>query len=298
MSKPEDKTFNTIRTISKKNATKNNGSIVSSGGLYVKKNIECEKEIVAKKLIIKELSKFACNVVIGGILYCPNLYTIDDDTIKFKRNIVPHKHIYPIKVDEKSSLGTLKEPWEEVYTQNIYAQNIYAQNISVECLKAKELEVCFIPKLAVGKNKCDNPIFNIDIDEININGNLNIVNPETNVIMMSSCNNSFETFVPNYSKWNSFQCTKIMYEPKNVYYINSSNIFIDTNKSKNLEIEFDTSKVPNNTKVKFYFINEDRLIKVLYKLIMIKNRKTFIFTSKISVKKVKVIFIDENIYLA
>lgn len=91
MSRPEDKTLNTVRILSDKRASKNQGSIVTSGGIYVGNNIECEKELVAEDLVVKGLTKLAGDVSIGGRLYCPGIYNMSDENICFKRGIMIEK---------------------------------------------------------------------------------------------------------------------------------------------------------------------------------------------------------------
>ena len=52
MSKPEDKTLSSLRILSDKKASKNLGSIVTNGGIYIKKNLFCDDQITTEDLIV------------------------------------------------------------------------------------------------------------------------------------------------------------------------------------------------------------------------------------------------------
>lgn len=289
----EDKTFHTIRIVSEKNACENQGSVVTHGGIYVRKNILCDDEVRTNELVVHGLTKLADDVSIGGILYCPELFYIDDVVLKIRRNLVPGKIQCCTKENEKASLGTIGEPWDE-----IHAKNIYSDQINTECILSNQLQTL---ELTAGKNECGGLGISIKPGEINIMDNLNIVNPQSNTVMINISNDCAESFIPINFKWNSFIPTEINYDCSQIYYITSSNIFINiADDCENMIcLEFDACKVPNNTKVKIYFTsNGCQLIKVQYRITIIGKCKKYIFGSKNPTKKMKLIFVNENIYLA
>src|SRR5271154_833769 len=190
MSRPEDKSCHSLRTLSEKPASENHGSIISYGGIFAKKNIVCNEEIVAGNLIIKGTSKIAGDMSIGGTLYCPDVYYLDEDVIRIKRNLVPGLLKHPVRPDEKANLGTVTEPWDLVCTQKIQSKIIEVDTINAGTIKAGTInagtiETCYFPRMAIGKNKFGTPSLEAQTGEINISDNLNIVNPDTNIIMLT-----------------------------------------------------------------------------------------------------------------
>lgn len=279
MSGSESKTFHSVRIISEKDATKNQGSLVTNGGIYVKKNIDCDGDIIVNKIISKESAKIAGNISIGGTLYCPDIYTINDDTIGFKRNLIPSKPKHPISENDMSTLGTCKEPWEMVYAHNIRADHIDVSRISAatNCSGISSLEI---------NSGC-----------ININENLNIVNPENNTIMIKSSEGFMETYVPNYIQWESFFGTQITYQPNLSLQITTSMIFVNTDVYNDIALLLNGGHVPSNTKVKIHFLKKNQSCKIQYKISLITCNKKYIFTSKTPAKKISLFFMDDFVYL-
>jgi hypothetical protein len=279
MSKPEDKTLNTIRMLSDKKASKNQGSIVTAGGIYIGKNIECAEQIVTEDLVVKGLTKLAGDLSIGGTIYCPDLYNVDDDICRFKRNLVPAKPKIPISTCDKSTLGTHKEPWDILFAK---------------CTKTTNIETSTI---TAGINKFGNPSFQILPNEINISDNLNIINPETNVVMLKSCDGVLEAYTPIYQQWDSVHVIELGYNPKEILYINASTIILNIGNMNELFLCYDADLVPNSTKVKIYFVKQNQLSKAYYKLILTRFNKKYVFTSIIPTKKIKMLFMENCVYL-
>lgn len=313
MSKPEDKTFNTLRTISDKRATKNNGSIVSNGGGYFGRNIRCEEEIIANELIIEDVAKIGGDISIGGICYCPDIYTVNEDVIKFKRNVVPGCVKNPSKPNEKSNLGTVGDPWEiahinklisneicinEFNTNQLNANQINSSNINTSNLCVTEATIEHIPTLSVGTNECGQPSFYAGCDQVNISTDFNIVNPNSNEIMMLAADGVVEVFVPLFKQWDSFKPIIINYVRQQILVICASYIFINTGSETDLFIDCNADTVPCNTIVKIYFVGANQLSKAKYELVINKHGKKYIFKSVHPVKKIKLIFMENHIYLA
>ena len=93
---------------------------------------------------------------------------------------------------------------------------------------------------------------------------LNVSAPGVSRIMKTS-DNGFEVFAPLYQQWNSFRSINVNYNPNQVLYISTSNIFINICNENELELEYDGDRVPNDTKVKFYFVRGNQLAKAKYK---------------------------------
>lgn len=279
MSKIEAKTFQSIRLVSDKDASKNQGSVVTNGGIYANKNIECEQNIIADKLIIKNIAKIAGDTSIGGKLLCPDLYTINDDVIAFRRNLIPAKPKYPTSDDDKTTIGTHKEPWGMSYIENINANHIETSTINI------------------GTNSIGLPSFEMQTGNININENFNIINPDTNVIMMKSSNGTLETYVPNYIQWNSFCGIQITYQPNILLQITASHIFININLHSEILLTLDGNDVPPSTKIKIFFLEKNQSRGIQYKISLLRYDKKYVFTSKVSAKKLKLFFMDECVYL-
>lgn len=272
MSKLEDKTLNSLRLLSEKRASKNQGSISTLGGVYVAKNIKCDEEIITGGLIVDGVTKLTGDVSIGGTIYCPNLYSIGDDTFNFKRNLVPESQ-------DDISLGTRHKPWNMIYAKCIKSENIES---SLQCS---------------GTNTYGNTSFEILSDQININNNLNIINPETNIIMIKSCNGAFEIFVPIYKQWNSFQIIQLIYNPNEILHITTSHILLHIENLTELCLIYDGDLIPDSTKVKIYFINKNHSSKANYKLTLTRFNKKYIFTSIRPVNKIKFITMKDSVYL-
>lgn len=301
MYKAEDKTFNTIRTLSDRRAINNQGSITSTGGMYIGKNIICKEDILANLLIIENLAKFAGDISVGGNIYCPNLFTFDNENIYFHKKIhLPNdtSTYYPNNNNEPSlnnsnnthrSIGTKEKPLPIIYC---------------DCLKTNNLD---ITKLSIATNVSNNPSLVVEDNNININDNLNIINPTNNTVMVRSYDGKLETFVPIYNQWNSFSAIEIDYNPDDILHINASHIILNIkpeikeikdNDIKGVILNYDGNLIPDSTKVKIYFIQNQKSSKFNYKLTLYRSNKRFIFTSKQAVKKIKLIFLGENVYLA
>lgn len=279
MSGPENKTFYSVRISSEKDASKDQGSLVANGGIYIKKNIECDQNVITDKITVRDAAKIAGNISIGGTIYCPDLYTLNDDTIGFKRNLIPSKPKYPISKNDMSTLGTRKEPWEIIYVNNIDTKHIDASTISIatNCSGLSSLE--------------------INSDCININENLNIINPVNNTIMMKSSDGFMETYVPNYTQWESFYGTQITYQPNLLLQITTSIILINTDTHNDIILILNGDQVPRNTKVKIYFLKKNQSCKIQYNISLITYNKKYVFTSKIPAKKISLFFMDNFVYL-
>lgn len=295
MSGPEDKTFQSIRLMSEKDASRNQGSLVTNGGIYSRKNIECECDIVAEKIIAKDNVKIAGNVSVGGTLYCPDLFTVNDDTIGFKRNLIPARPKHPICNDDLSSLGTCRDPWNTIYAKNINTENINIENINTENIRATSISIA---------SNCSNiPSFEVNSGCVNINENFNIVNPQNNTVMMKTSSQSIETFVPNYMQWESVFPIQIPYQPNILLEITTSLIFINISLCDDISVCdrivfcLDGNGVPLNTRVKIYFIRKNQSCKIEYKISLVACGKKYIFTSRIPSKKISLFFMDECVYL-
>jgi hypothetical protein len=276
MSKPEDRTFNTIRILSEKEASKNQGSIVTTGGLFVNKNIECCDKIIASELVVRGLTKIAGDISIGGRIYCPGLYSVDDEMFRFKKNLVP---AVPLLDCDKIGLGTYREPWEQAF---------------IKCIKTVDIESSTI---CVGMNQIGNPSFQISSEETNINNRLNIINPDTNTVMLTSSNNAIETFVPIYCQWNSFRAIELTYNPNNMLHLSTSIVLLNTDGMSDLSLYFDANMVPPSTKIKVYFIKHKLGTKANYKLEILRFKKKYIFTSTVPTKKISLFFMENCVYL-
>lgn len=278
MSKPEDKTLNSLRIISEKRASKNHGSIVTQGGLHVGENINCEKDIVTNELVVKGLTKLAGDVSIGGTIYCPGLYNFDSDVFRFKRNVVPECGL--------NTLGTCNEPWGIIFSKCIKTENTETVNLCAG------INSSGIPSLLVGSG------------QINISDELNIINPITNVIMLKSCSNgsngsngSIEAYCPIYNQWNSCRAIELPYHPNEILHINTSTILLNICNEVCLELFYNTDLVPDSTKVKIYFIKQNQLCAAQYRLVLIRFDKKYIFTSVAPIKNIKLFFLGHTVYL-
>lgn len=174
MVKLEDKTLGSIRILNEKIASNKQGSIVTAGGVFVGKNLMCIDEVVATDLIIKQNAKIANDVSIGGIMYCPELYSVDTECIKFKRNIIGIKSI---------SVGTVTEPIEHITATNITCDNMTVQNnfnlagSDILLMRSDGLQLeTLVPNYFLWKsfksatiNYCEQSQINIDVSNIFIN---------------------------------------------------------------------------------------------------------------------------------
>lgn len=280
MSRPEDKTLNTLRILSPRCACGNQGSIATPGGISVGGNIICQQELAAGSLISLGLAKFACDVSVGGIVFCPQLYSVNDEILQLKRCMVPG----PINSAELATLGTVVEPWPIIYAQTI-------------CTDQINTNVMEVPILKVGENCQEQPTIYADGDQVNITANLNIVEPISNTILMKTNGYSVETYGPMYNQWNSFKCMKVDYMKGQVIYITASNIFLDIGEHTQIDLEYDADRVPDNTKVKFYFVKCQQLAKAKYNLTITRNGRNYSFASVNHVKKIKLIFVGDCVYL-
>lgn len=279
MSKIEGKSINSLKLLSDKQGSKDQGSIVTQGGIFIDKNIECGKEIITNDLIVKGLTKLTGDVSIDGTLFCSDLFTVDDDTLRFNRNLVPAIPEVPLSDCDKSSLGTYMEPWDIVYAR---------------CVKTGNVE---LGSLCAGINDHSNPSLQIQPGQVNINDQLNIINPCTNIVMMKTCDGIIESYAPIYSQWDSFRAIELSYKPEEILYISTSNILLNIGDENNLHLTYNGNMVPNSTKVKIYFIKMKQSARANYKLVLIRSNKKYIFTSRISTKKIKLFFMEECVYL-
>lgn len=268
MSKPEDKTFNSLRIICDKKASMNQGSICTNGGLYVGKNIQAQ-EIVTDDIVIKKNLKIANSVSIGGNLLCPSFFITDQDTIKFKKNLVPVISNNVINV----CLGTFEEPWEKCYVNDIKSCNIDSKNLLI-----------------------GNSILCVN-DAVNICGETNLIDPCTNTVSFKYCQNKLNAYSPIYTTWKSFFVTNFCYKPDEILCINSSTIFMETEGCDFLKLQFNCDLVPINTKIKIYFVMNNESIKIQYDLNLMYKSKEFIFKSKKRAKTIKFFCIIGNIIL-
>lgn len=279
MAKPEDKTFNSIRLLSERRSSKNQGSIVTPGGIYIGKNIDCGEEIVTNELVIKKSAKIVGDISIGGKIFCQNLFVPINGIYRFEGDIVPALSTNSTKSTEHC-LGTIKEPWDMVYAKHI---------------KTDKMDLTM---MSIGPNCYGNPSFHVQNGQININDDLNIINPKTNVMMMKTYDGSIEAYVPIYNQWNSVRAVKLSYNPDETLHISSSNILLEIeNISNPLTLSYDTNMIPDSTKVKIYFIHKNQLAKMNYKLVLIRFNKKYVFTSVIPVKKIKLFFLEDCVYL-
>ncbi len=274
MSRAEDKTFNTIRALSDKRAGKNQGSIITNGGLSVAKNIQCDEG-----LVVKGQTKLAGDVSIGGRLLCPSLYSVDEEMYRFKRNLVPALPCNSGLECDKLSLGTYREPWDLGF---------------IKCIKSENIETSTI---YAGMNQSGNPSFQVQPSEININNQLNIINPDTNIVILKTCGDAIEAFVPVYNQWNSVRAIELIYNPNEILHLTTSTILLNIDCANDLWLYFNADLVPVGTKVKTYFIRKKLATKVNYKLEVHRMNKKYIFTSIIPSKKISLFFLDNCVYL-
>lgn len=284
MLRTEDKTLNSLRILSPKPAFENQGSIITQGGLYVAKNI-LSSDIVTRTFVSLGITKLVSDVSVGGIIFCPELYSVNEEVIKFKRNLIPGLLKNPSVVDEKASLGTISDPWNIIFAENIKTEQIESSRIAAD------------QTLIAGKNQLEQPSISVRPGEINISDQLNIVDPQTNTVLMKTNGYSLESYGPIYQKWDSFKGIKIDYDPNKILYITASNILLEIGDYHELEMEYDADKVPNDTKVKFYFIKKNQLAKAKYNLKITRFGNTYLFASINRVKKIKLIFTNDYVYL-
>lgn len=116
MSRFDDQTFNTVRVLSDKDAGKSSGAIVVSGGMYV------GKKLIVGEFATETIAKFGKDVSIGGKLYVPELYSLADDSIELKKNLLPKK---------SETIGSDSQPWCEIYTTDLCADNIDTSTINI-----------------------------------------------------------------------------------------------------------------------------------------------------------------------
>lgn len=261
MARVEDKTLNTLRVISERRASPNYGSIVTNGGISIAKNIDCNEDIIATNLIIRDNTKIAGDTCIGGTLYCPDVYTIDEDTIRFHRNLVPGLSKNPLIEAERTSLGTIREPWDHVYANTLY----------------------------VGKNAYGTAVMNVINNQINLNEPVNFVDSTTNIINIAVDDKSCKSFIPIHQKWRTFQSMTVD-ECDGVICITTSNVIVATHHDT-ITLNCDASLVPDNVKVVFYFLNHP----VTYQLYITRHATTFKFESITPVYKVKLIVTECDI---
>ena len=278
MSRLEDKTLNSIRLLSDKTAAKNCGSIVSNGGAYIAKNIDCDGCIISNELVTKSSAKIAGNLSVGNVLYCPDLYGIDDDTIRFRRCLVPGEPKNPISNFDITTLGTKREPWSVIY---------------VDCVKTGPLAV---PELTVGINYMGMPSLNIIPGQINIGDYLNIIDPLTNTLIAQSGPNCINANAPIYQRWDAFNGTKIVYKIDQTIdqtiKLESSVIFLDIGSCLKLTLCCDTTCVPNNSWARIYFLSNGQSVRAKYNIKFLWGGRECCFICDKLVKKIKLVFLD------
>ena len=115
----EDKTLNSLRILSQKKASINQGSIVTQGGIYVKGNIECEDKLVVDTLIVRGTTKLAGDVSIGGEIIYPQmnnwengdcnctLPSINTHSISTKCINTPSIHIEPGQINVHDNINII-----------------------------------------------------------------------------------------------------------------------------------------------------------------------------------------------
>lgn len=273
MSGPEDKTLNTIKVLSDKNASCDQGSITTNGGIYAKKNVMCEETVATNCLVVSDMAKIAGDLVIGGRLCCQGIYDIDDHTVSYKRSLNPARTI------KNLTLGAPNCPWKEIYS---------------ECLRSDHVESS---SLSAGTNTNGISTLLVQNGHAYINGNFAFVNPETNNIMLKDNNGTIETYTPIYQQWSSFQPLELCYQPNTTLHITSSVIMMNIGENQQLELCYDANLVPINTKVKVYFVHQKQSAWAKYCLVLFKNNKKFLFTSDHPSKKISLFFLEKNIYL-
>ena len=257
----EDKTLNSIRVVSNKEAIKNGGSIVSNGGAYIAKNIECDGRIVSNEAIIRGSVKIADSLSVGNMIYCPDLYGIDNDTIRFRRCLVPGRPKNPISKTDLSTLGTKLEPWETIYAR---------------CIETESLTI--VP------------------GQIDIKDNLNIIHPQTNDIMARIQPGYVESNVPIYQRWTTLDCDKITYVDNMPIEIISSTIFLEIGSVADINLYLDAKNVPDSIWIKIYFFNQGKNTVANYNIKINWCDKDFAFGSDTSSSRIKLAFVDNIIY--
>jgi hypothetical protein len=326
MARPEDKTVSTLRVLSEKRATCCNASITTYGGLYVGCNIICESDIVTGDLLVRGLLKIVNDLWIDGIINCPCIFQVNCDDLRMRKNLVP-------ECDE--CLGTMENPWPkinaiEVCTGELNSTTVNAEIIDTDCLKTKELMMESFKSNSINGNTITSDSIkskSLQSDTINTNhlttkkltvteldipqicleklnigkpepiDTICITNPESNEIVFKVDYTQIDANIPIYSKWISFQSMTIEYDPAAVIYLVASNIFLLIGENTELDLEYDASKVPDNTKIRFYFINKCQTVRAKYKLKLTYHGKIYLFSSLNKVKKIKLVFHNKNIYL-
>lgn len=272
MSGLEDKTFNTIKVLGEKDASCDQGSIATHGGIYAKKNIMCDETVVTDCLVVKDMAKIAGDLIIGGRLCCPELYEFNDHAISYKHSLIPVR-------SGSAMLGTHHCPWKEIHADILHTDNIHSSS------------------LCIGNNVCGTPTLLIHDGHVYVNGNFTVVDPETNKVMLKNNNGTVEAYTSIYQQWFSFQPIELCYHPDMILHITSSVIMLDIGDNQQLDLCYDANLVPVNTKIKVYFIHQKQSAWSKYHLVLMRNGKKTIFTSNHPSKKISLFCLEKNIYL-
>lgn len=267
MAKPEDRTVNTLRTISNKSAGDHQGSIVSHGGIYADENIICNGTIISKNMAIDETCKIGKDLSIGGTIYCPSMYTVIGDAIKYFKSIIPDRN----KKSDPPMIGSYTDPWAIIYSEKIKTSVIESTEINT-------------------------PLIQSNMNSTNIISDFNIVDPLTNCIYFKASDSKINTYCPLYQQWESIQPLNIIYDPSNILHLTTSTVFLETDNHVNLSLSYNIDIVPDNTIVTTYFVKNKISVKVNYTLEVYRCNKKCVYVSKKSMKCVKLYYVNESVY--
>lgn len=249
----ENITVNTLRTTSNKAAGDHTGAIVSHGGIYVDENIICRGN-----------SRISGDLNVDGNIYCPSIYTIIGNAMKYVKNILPDK-------TESSMIGSYTAPWETIYCEKIKTANIETVNIN-------------------------SPTFQTDFQSTNIISDLNLVDAKTNCIYFKAGNSIIDIYCPVYHQWESIRTVTIAYDNSSTLHLTTSTVFLETGDNQKLELSYNCDLVPDGTIVTTFFIKNKISSKVNYKLKVFRFNKKYVYTSKKEMKCIKLYFDDKLVY--
>jgi hypothetical protein len=321
----EDKTFNTIRVKSNKNASKNNGSIVTNGGMYVDRDIICSGNI--------EVNNIKC---FGDIL-CPMSFRSDNRNIHFSKNLIPEIHN---NHSNNITIGTFDKPWECIYANNGNINTIDVDKMHVEKYACLGINNLGNPMIQVNTAKSETDTICKGLPDKTKSYVMDKIQVETDIIIPNKINISFYNDsgyvkIPIKHKWVNYEYNYIiapinemkiqtsdipnsnepLNEPLNeqlieqsctpeidktdkiekieFIYVDCSIYFIEMKETKFSNIII-LNKVPVDTCVTFYFVENGSKKEVEIDVIIVRNDKRISISSESHKLKIHIIKCRNN----
>lgn len=214
------------------------------------------------------------NVSVEGLIRCPELFSVEGNNVCAHKNVVPGL----TTVGVRASMGTFENPWNNVFAENIVNKNIDTINVSA------------------GVNQLGIPCLSVCNESVNLNQNFNIVNPKTNIISLCCTDEQIDVYAPIYFQWESFHAVNIKYKPDTILKITTSNIFVNITTYDKINLILDANDVPNNTKIKIYFMQKNIMKYINYVITFKRNNYAKEYESLVPHNKIIVILNNDKFY--